>query len=118
MTGKLTGRVAVVTGAESGIGRAAAVLFAGEGASVALVDIATQAAKETAGLIAEAGGSALAVGADIADPAQVDGAFAQVTSEFGRVEVLYNNARVNSNGSGIEATPEGWDPCFAGNAQG
>ena len=53
MTGKLAGKVAVVTGAGSGIGRASAVLFAREGASVALVDIAAQAAKETAGLIAE-----------------------------------------------------------------
>ena len=118
MTGKLAGKVAVVTGAGSGIGRAAAVLFAREGASVALVDIAAQAVKETAGLIAEAGGSALAVGADIADPAQVDGAFAQVTSEFGRVDVLYNNAGVNSSGSVIDATEQDWDRCFAVNAKG
>ena len=118
MTGKLAGKVAVVTGAGSGIGRAAAVLFAREGASVALVDIATQAVKETAGLIAEAGGSALAVGADIADPAQVDAAFAQVTSEFGRVDVLYNNAGVNSSGSVIDATEQDWDRCFAVNAKG
>jgi NAD(P)-dependent dehydrogenase (short-subunit alcohol dehydrogenase family) len=118
MTGKLAGKVAVVTGAGSGIGRAAAVLFAREGASVALVDIAAQAAIQTAGLIAEAGGSALAVGADITDPAQVDGAFDQISREFGRVDVLYNNAGVNSSGSVIDATEEDWDRCFAVNAKG
>ena len=58
------------------------------------------------------------MGADIADPAQVDGAFAQVTSEFGRVDVLYNNAGVNSSGSVIDATEEDWDRCFAVNAKG
>ncbi len=118
MTGKLAGKVAVVTGAGSGIGRAAAVLFAREGAAVALVDIAAQAAKETAGLIAETGGSALAVGADIADAAQVDGAFDQISREFDRVDVLYNNAGVNSSGSVIDATEEDWDRCFAVNAKG
>ena len=118
MTGKLAGKVAVVTGAGSGIGRAAAVLFAREGAEVALVDLAAQAAKETAGQISEAGGRALAVGADIADPAQVDSAFGQISREFGRVDVLYNNAGVNSSGSVIDATEEDWDRCFAVNAKG
>jgi NAD(P)-dependent dehydrogenase (short-subunit alcohol dehydrogenase family) len=118
MTGKLAGKVAVVTGAGSGIGRAAATLFAREGAAVAIVDLVATAAKDTAEQIAGSGGRALAVTADIADPAQVGSAFGQVSGELGRVDVLYNNAGVNSSGSVIDATDEDWDRSFAVNAKG
>ena len=118
MAGKLAGKVAVVTGGGSGIGRAAATLFASEGAAVAVVDLIAQAAKEAAAHITRAGGRATAVGADIADTGQVTSAFEQVTSELGRVDVLYNNAGVNSSGSVVEATDDDWDRCFAVNAKG
>jgi NAD(P)-dependent dehydrogenase (short-subunit alcohol dehydrogenase family) len=118
MTGKLAGKVAVVTGAGSGIGRAAATLFAREAAVVVIIDLVAQAAKETAAEITEAGGQAISVGADISAPGQVENAFTQIHSEYGRVDVLYNNAGVNSSGSVIDATDEDWDRSFAVNAKG
>jgi NAD(P)-dependent dehydrogenase (short-subunit alcohol dehydrogenase family) len=118
MTGKLAGKTAVVTGAGSGIGRAAAVLFAREGAVVAVVDLSTEAAKDTAGEIAASGGTALPVVANVADRLQVTSAFEQIRNEYRHVDVLYNNAGVNSAGSVIDATEDDWDRSFAVNAKG
>jgi NAD(P)-dependent dehydrogenase (short-subunit alcohol dehydrogenase family) len=108
----------VVTGAGSGIGRAAAVLFAREGAAVAAVDLNAEAAKDTAGEIAASGGTALPVVANVADRLQVTSAFEQIRNEYRHVDVLYNNAGVNSAGSVIDATEDDWDRSFAVNAKG
>ena len=116
--GKLAGKVAVVTGAGSGIGRAAAVLFAREGAAVAALDVNGEAAAQTRDEIVKADGQALAVSANVAAAAAVEAAIGQVLAEFGRVDVLYNNAGVNSSGSVLDATEDDWDRAVAVNAKG
>jgi NAD(P)-dependent dehydrogenase (short-subunit alcohol dehydrogenase family) len=118
MTGRLDGKVALITGAGSGIGRAAAELFAAEGAAVAVVDLVAEAAEETVAKIAADGGRALALTANVAVAAEVGSAVASAVGELGRLDVLYNNAGVNSAGSVADATEDDWDRCFAVNAKG
>ena len=89
---RLAGKVAIITGAGSGIGRAAAQLFAREGAKVVLADIAVAAAEEvTRGIVAD-GGTAMAVAMDVGDPDNVQKALAATVDRFGALNVVYNNA--------------------------
>jgi 3-hydroxybutyrate dehydrogenase len=87
----LTGKVALVTGAASGIGRAIAVAYAGAGASVAIADIAHDRAMQVA---ADIGGRAIGIGMDVTDEAQVEDGFARVERELGPVDILVSNAGV------------------------
>jgi NAD(P)-dependent dehydrogenase (short-subunit alcohol dehydrogenase family) len=118
MTGSLDGKVAMVTGAGSGIGQAAAALFAAEGAAVAVLDVRADGAAETADKIAAQGGRAIAVPADVTVAADVEAAAARTVAEFGRVDILYNNAGVDSTGSVAVAAEDDWDRCFAVNVTG
>jgi len=91
---KLEGRVALITGAGSGIGRAVARLFAQEGARVVANDLHATAAKETVESLAVHAGAARAIQADVADSGQVKAMFAEIEREMGTLDVLVNNAGI------------------------
>ena len=91
---RFAGKVAFVTGAASGIGRAAALAFAREGARVAAADVSEQGNQETARLIEEHGGQALAVRCDVTRAEDVKAALAQVAEAFGRLDFAFNNAGI------------------------
>lgn len=108
---RLANKVAVITGAASGMGQAASLLFAQEGASVVVVDLNIEAAEETVKSIRAAGGKAIAVETDVADEASVRAMVASAVEAFGRIDVLYNNAGImpNDDGSVTDITEATWD---------
>jgi NAD(P)-dependent dehydrogenase (short-subunit alcohol dehydrogenase family) len=91
---KLANKVALITGAGAGMGLAAALLFASEGAAIAAVDINEAAATETAKRIAGQGAHALGIRADVSKSAEVQDMFARTVKELGALNVLYNNAAI------------------------
>lgn len=91
---RLENKIAVITGAGSGIGRAAAQKFAEEGAQVLIVDLNAEGARETQRMVETAGGRSRAYVCDISKWEAVRGVFDQIEAEFGGVDVLYNNASV------------------------
>ena len=92
MTGRLAGRVAIVTGAGQGIGRAVALAFAREGARLSIAELKPHRGSRTADEIGAAGGEALALATDVGRPADVEAIVAETVRRFGRVDVLVNNA--------------------------
>lgn len=111
------GKVAMVTGASGGIGRATALAFAASGASVVVSDVNPAGGKETVDLIAMAGGNASFQSCDVSDPAQVKALVAHAVSTFGRLDFAHNNAGINNMGAD-EYQDEIWDRSVSINLSG
>jgi NAD(P)-dependent dehydrogenase (short-subunit alcohol dehydrogenase family) len=117
--GRFAGKVAFVTGAGSGIGRATAVAFAREGAGVVVADRAAQSTQETARMIDALGGQALAVTCDVTRTDDVRGALDKTIETFGRVDFAFNNAGVEQPGMpAADLTEAGWDRIVDVNLRG
>ncbi len=114
----VTDRIAIVTGAGQGIGRATALALAEAGAHVAVVDIDEAAAGKTAAAVAALGRRSLAVGADVGDVAAIDRMVHQVTDAFGRIDVLVNNAGVTRRAYIMDLTEADWDRIMRVNGKG
>ncbi len=120
MRGRLAGKVAVITGAASGQGHAAALLFAAEGARVVVADVNEEGAEKTAEGIRASNGEAVAVGADVSREAEVEATIQRAVDEYGGLDILFNNAGVGHSAadrltmaSVVETPEEDWDAILA-----
>src|SRR6266516_2706058 len=117
--GSFAGKVAFVTGAANGIGRAAALAFARQGASVVVADGSEQGNQETARMIEEAGGRALAVRCDVTRVEDVKAALDKAVEAFGRLDFAFNNAGVEQATAALaDLTEQEWDRIVAINLRG
>ena len=120
---KLEDKVAIVVGAGTvqggmGNGKAAAIALAREGASVAAVDIDMSAAEETAGIIRDSGGRAIALKADATKEKQAQQVVESTVAELGKVDILFNNIGTDVGGKSFRATEEEWDRIMNINLKG
>ncbi len=116
---RFPGKVAFITGAASGIGRATAVAFAAEGARVAIVDRTEDALRQTADAIKEAGGEVLVIACDVSMPQRVEAAIARTVETFGRLDIAFNNAGVENKPAPLaEIELDEWDRILNINLRG
>jgi NAD(P)-dependent dehydrogenase (short-subunit alcohol dehydrogenase family) len=118
--GRLDGKVALLTGAGSGIGRMAASMFAAEGAAVVVADVVADAARKVAAEVVASGGRAEPVAVDVADADQVQAMVDTTTGAFGRLDILFNNAGIfpADDGGVLDTPPATWQRVMEVNLQG
>jgi 3-oxoacyl-[acyl-carrier protein] reductase len=110
----IKGKVAIVTGAASGMGRATSYLFADEGAKVAILDLNAEGLTETEAAILEAGGTAKAWTLDVSDAEGVGRVVGEIAEHFGSIDILVNNAGISMGGPiDTDDYPERWSRCLA-----
>jgi NAD(P)-dependent dehydrogenase (short-subunit alcohol dehydrogenase family) len=114
---QLHGKTAVITGGAGGIGRATALLFAHEGATVSIVDLNQAAGQEVAREISTAGGHAIFERADVTRPADCRRVAERTVREFGGIHILFNNAGMIRRASVVEISEEDWDAVMAVNVK-
>ena len=115
--GILTGKVALITGGASGIGKATAKLFAREGAVVTIVDVNVEAGEAVARAIGDDGGQAVFVRCDVTKASDCQQTVQKTVDRFGRLDILFNNAGVTRRTSVLETTEEEWDWVMAVNVK-
>lgn len=114
---RLENKKAIVTGGAGGIGRATALAFAAEGAAVAVVDLREDAALAVVEEIRAAGGTAVAIAADVSNEDDIQRIIATTVEEFGGVNVVFNNAGIIRRTTAVETTAEEWDRVFGVNVK-
>jgi NAD(P)-dependent dehydrogenase (short-subunit alcohol dehydrogenase family) len=118
MPNRLANKVALITGAGAGIGRATALLFAQEAAKVVVQDLDAAAARETMQLIKKAGGEAVGVGGDVTSRADAQAMVNMAVDTYSRLDVLFNNAGIWRGGTILDISEDDWDRTMAVNVKG
>ena len=119
MAGLVAGKVALVTGASSGIGRATALAFAREGAKVVVADVTVEGGEETVAQVKKAGGEAIFVKTDVSKAVEVEALVTKAVATYGRLDCAHNNAGIAGNAKTVvDDTEDNWDRILAINLKG